>query len=207
MEGITQHKRQGGKAHVAFQVFLKRHRLFSLAFGLACCTATLCGCSNDMQKVKMFDRHTLPDETMEGAIITHSSNGVRQMRLAAPLIYRYSKPERKVVYPQGVYVDFLKDGKRSVNLTARYAISLEERKTMMARDSVVIIDFSSGDTIYLSDIIWNQKDGILYSNHPVRSQNGQRKTYGDGFLSDENFENAKIYRQRGTVEWADTAGN
>lgn len=185
---------------------MKHSGFLPIAFCLACCAATLGGCSNDMQKVKMFDRRTLPDEAVEGAIITHSDNGVRQMRLEAPLIYQYSKPERKVVYPKGLSLDFLKDGKRSSNLTARYAISLEERKIMMARDSVVIIDFSTGDTIYLSDIVWNQKEGIVYSNHPVHSLNGQRKTYGDGFLSDENFEDPKIYRQRGTVEWTDTTG-
>ena len=177
----------------------------ALALCVACAAAILCGCSNDMQKVKMFDRHTLPDQKVEGGIVTHSTNGVKEVRLAAPVIYQYSKPERKTIYPKGIYVDFLKEGQRSVSLAARYAINFEDKGIMMARDSVVVIDLSSGDTTYLADLIWNQQEGIVYSNHPIRSLNGGRKTYGDGFISDDDFNSPKIYRQRGTVEWADTA--
>ena len=71
---------------------------------------------------------------------------------------------------------------------------------MKAQDSVVVIDYQNGDTIYLEDIIWNSNEDRIYSNHSVRAVNGQRVTYGDGFVSDQQMQNLRILRQRGTVE-------
>ncbi len=156
-----------------------------------------------MEKVRHFDRQTLPEQIVENAKVEHSESGRTQLRLTAPYIYKYSTPDAKTVYPKGVNVEFYSNDTVSTRLTARYAIELEERDIMMAKDSVVIIDFKEGDTIYLHDIIWNRKEKQIYSNHAVRSVNGTRITYGDGFLSDESFDNPVIYRQRGTIEWVD----
>ncbi len=154
-----------------------------------------------MEKVRHFDRQTLPEQIVENAKVEHSENGRTQLRLTAPYIYKYSTPAAKTVYPHGVDISFYNSDTVSTHLTARYAIELEERGIMMAKDSVVIIDFNEGDTIYLHDIIWNRKEKQIYSNHFVRSVNGTRVTYGDGFLSDDRFDNPLIYRQRGTIEW------
>ena len=68
---------------------------------------------------------------------------------------------------------------------------------------MVVIDYSNGDTVYLEDIIWKSNEDIIYSNHPVRAVNGNRVTYGDGFVSDENMNNLRIRRQRGVIEFQD----
>ncbi len=170
---------------------------------LAVTGLSLSSCANDMEKVRHFDRQTLPQQIVEDAEVEHSEKGQRQMRLVAPYIYKYSKPDAKTVYPKGVEVSFYNTDTVSSHLTARYAIELEERNILMAKDSVVIIDYTEGDTIYLHDIIWNRKEKRIYSNHPVRAVNGSRVTYGDGFLSDDRFENPVIYRQRGTIEWVE----
>ena len=68
---------------------------------------------------------------------------------------------------------------------------------------MVVIDYSNGDTVYLEDIIWKSNEDIIYSNHPVRAVNGNRITYGDGFVSDENMSNLRITRQRGIIEFED----
>lgn len=170
---------------------------------LAVAALTLCACKNDMRKVKFFDRQSLPQEIVKDADVIYSEEGHPQMHLVAPYIYKYNKPEEKTVYPKGVDVTFFKQAKSNARLTARYAISLDKREIVMARDSVVIIDYSSGDTVYLQDIVWNQKEGIIYSNRPVRAVNGLRVTYGDGFQSDDQFSDPQIYHQRGVVEWAD----
>ena len=58
-----------------------------------------------------------------------------------------------------------------------------------------------GKTIYLKDITWKSDEDLIFSNHPVRSVNGQRITYGDGFVSDQRLENLHITRQRGIIEF------
>lgn len=160
-------------------------------------------CGSDMEKVRFFDRKTLPTQTIVDGVIVRSSMGNRQMRMEAPLIESYDNPEHKTVYPQGVSLTFFEGGstKPKVSLKAGYAVSYDDKRRMEARDSVVIIDFGTGDTTYLTNIIWDQNEQRIFSQKPVRSVNGPRVTLGDGFESDENFVHPLIYHQRGTIEW------
>ena len=41
----------------------------------------------------------------------------------------------------------------------------------------------------------------VFSEHPLRSKNGQRITLGDSFESDDEFKEPHIIHQRGTIEW------
>ena len=68
---------------------------------------------------------------------------------------------------------------------------------------MVIIDYDSGDTTYMESLIWDKKEKKIYSDKPLKSVNGSRVTYGDGFESDESFKNPQIFRQRGTLEFKD----
>ena len=72
---------------------------------------------------------------------------------------------------------------------------------MQASDSVVVIDYGSGDTIYLQDIVWRKDEDLIFSNHTVRAVNGNRVTYGDGFVSDGQMTNLRVTRQRGVIEF------
>lgn len=169
---------------------------------LWCCFMLLCsGCTNDMETISMFNNRNLPSQELKGAEVRRSERGVLQMTLEAPLIQQYQTPEAKTVYPKGVELQFF-DNQQQLRTTVRanYAISLDERNIMKAQDSVVVIDYQNGDTIYLEDIIWNSNEDRIYSNHSVRAVNGQRVTYGDGFVSDQQMQNLRILRQRGTVE-------
>lgn len=197
-------------------------RSFAVALGfLLCIPFLLLSCSNDMEKVKFFDRQNLPSQTLTNALILRSERGVLQVEIKAPFIAKYDVPEPMTIYPQGVELSFFdnsgtkidssatsiknvrqknqKEAPTSVRLSALHATSWDEKGVMMARDSVVIIDFSSGDTIYLQDIVWNQNDGRIFSNNPVRAKNGQRVTLGDSFHSDESFTNLQIVNQRGVI--------
>ena len=159
------------------------------------------GCTNDMETISMFNNRNLPSQELKGAEVRRSERGVLQMTLEAPLIQQYQTPEAKTVYPKGVELQFFDNQQQlRTTLRANYAISLDERNIMKAQDSVVVIDYLNGDTIYLEDIIWNSNEDRIYSNHSVRAVNGQRVTYGDGFVSDQQMQNLRILRQRGTVE-------
>lgn len=183
-----------------------RHTFQTAVFnvGLLFVFLSLSSCANDMEKVEFFSKKDLPGEVICDAAITRTEKGVLQMRLTAPRIERYSSPQAKTVYPKGLFVSFYNEqGDLTTSISARYGYSLDERNIMEARDSVVIVDYRSGDTSYMEHIIWNSDENRIYSNRPVRSVNGKRVTYGDGFVSDENFTKPQILRQRGTIEFDD----
>ena len=157
-------------------------------------------CVNDIEKVNFFNRQHLPAQEVKDANIIRSVSGELQVSVKAPVIDIYQKPENKTVYPKGVQLYFYNaDRTKKAYMRADYGISYDDQNLMMVRDNVVIIDYRTGDTSYLDDLTWNSNERRIYSNNPVRSVNGQRVTLGDGFVSDENFENPQVLHQRGTV--------
>ena len=155
-----------------------------------------------MKDISRFDRKDPPSQTLRDARVWRSEYGRLQMEMEAPLIVQYRQPDTRTHYPQGVNLRFY-DSQRPLQtaVSARKAISYDDQDILYARDSVVIIDYSNGDTIYLEDITWKSKEDVIYSNRPVRAVNGARLTFGDGFISDANLTNLRVKRQRGTSEF------
>ena len=182
-----------------------RQRIYKVRSGAAIALLLACllsGCGNDIEKTKLFEPHTLPDNTIKNARIQRSEQGRLQLIMTAPLVEQYSVPEPKTEYRKGVDMQFY-DGYQhpTGKLRARYAVSYDKREMMQVRDSVVIIDLQRGDTIYLHNLTWNQLEHRVYSDTTVRTKNGPRVTIGDRFESDDAFESPQIYHQRGTIEW------
>ena len=167
-------------------------------------TLSLAACGNDIEKTKIFEPQSLPDNTITNARIQRSERGRLQLIMTAPLVEQYSQPEPKTEYRKGVYMQFF-DGyqKATGTLRARYAVTYDKCEEMHVRDSVVIIDLQRGDTIYLHNLTWNQLEHRVYSDTTVRTKNGPRVTIGDRFESDDAFESPQIYHQRGTIEWTE----
>lgn len=160
----------------------------------------LASCRNDMEKVRLFDPQNLPQQSLDTIRAVRSLGGKKQMVLSAPRVVVYDKPERKTVYPDGIgMMIFDNAGAVAASIKAEYAHSLDEKKIVEARRNVVIIDFGSGDTSYLNSIVWNSAEHRIYSNDTVKSVNGKRITYGDGFESDDEFTAPRILHQRGTM--------
>lgn len=155
-----------------------------------------------MSEISRFERQTPPDQEVKQAHIRRSEQARLQIEVDAPLIRQYKEPSPRTVYPKGVELRFY-DENRNIksSIRADKAISYDDRNIMKATDSVVVIDFASGDTIYLDDLIWRDAEDVIFSNHPVRAVNGNRVTYGDGFVSDEQMTNLRITRQRGVIEF------
>lgn len=163
---------------------------------------TLLSCSNDMKDIQQFERQTPPDQEITDAHIWRSSEGKLQLVLDAPRIVQYRKPDTRTLYPNGVELRFY-DNQRNLQtfIRANKATSYDDKNIITAKDSVVVIDYSNGDTIYLEDIVWKSNEDIIYSNNPVRAVNGKRVTYGDGFVSNADMTNLRITRQRGVIEF------
>ncbi len=162
----------------------------------------MAACSNDMKDISRFDRKTPPDQTLKDARIWRSEYGRLQLELEAPSIVQYRNPDTRTHYPDGVNLRFYdNDLNLKTSIRANKATSYDERDILYARDSVVIIDYATGDTIYLEDITWKSSEDVIYSNRPVRAVNGSRVTFGDGFVSNAKFTNLRVTRQRGTIEF------
>lgn len=158
---------------------------------------------------------TLPQDRTDSAIqeirdahVRRSEHAKLQIELDAPLIQKYEKPRPKTEYrgtkTRRVQLRFYDDDHRvKTSIEAGRATSFDDRDIMEAYDSVVVIDYRNGDTIYLQDLIWDASDDRIFSEHTVRAKNGNRVTMGDGFTSDQRMENMQIIHQRGIIEFDD----
>lgn len=156
------------------------------------------GCTSNIEKVRFFDRKVLPQQTLTNAEILRSQNGHVQSAISAATIEQYSEPEAKTIYPNGIQLIFFSDmGDTNACLHANYAVSWDHADVMMARDSVVIINYQSGDTVYLKELVWNRQEGRIFSNYPLEAHNGPQVTLGDSFHSDDSLHHMRIVNQRG----------
>ena len=167
----------------------------------------LASCHSDKSGIPT-DRTDAPNQEVRDARVKRSEHGKLQLELDSPLIQKYEKPVPKTIYKgdkdHRIQLRFYNDEHKIKSLIeANYAISFDDRNIMEARDSVVVIDFSNGDTVYLEDLIWNSEEDRVYSDNPVKAKNGNRLTQGDGFSSDPNMENMRIIHQRGVIEFED----
>lgn len=164
----------------------------------------LAGCRNDMEKIALFDPQDLPQQRIEEVRVWRSENGTRQMELTAPLVESYITPEKKTVYPSGFAMQiFDNHGKLAASVKGDSAVQHDEKKLVEAFGHIVIIDYGTGDTSYLKSLIWDSGEHLVYSDDPVKSVNGERVTYGDGFMSDDEFRQPIIQGQRGRLTFED----
>lgn len=164
-------------------------------------------CHSD-HNVMTEDRRDSATQEVRNAKVWRSEFGKLQLELDSPIIQKYERPKAKTVYSgsRGQRVQLrLYNGGREIKtiIEAGNAVSFDDLNIMEAHDSVVVIDFASGDTIYLEDLIWNSNEDRIYSDHPVYAKNGKRITEGDGFVSDQSMENMQIIHQRGIIEFED----
>ena len=154
-----------------------------------------------MSDIERFAPQNPPQQEIKEAHIRRTEYGRLQVQIDAPLIVRSDDPSPRTIYPHGVDLRFFnEDGSVGTDLHAGKAVSFDDRNVLQGSDSVVVVDYCNGDTVYLQDIVWRQDDDIIFSNHPVRSVGAGRVTYGDGFTSDERMTNLRILHQRGTIE-------
>lgn len=147
-------------------------------------------------------------QVVDAARVHRSENGRLQMELDAPVIRKYDIPIPKTLFAgdkdHRVHLRIYDDEQNvKVLIEANWAISYDDRNIMEAHDSVVVIDYRGGDTIYLQDLIWNSAEDRIYSDHPLRARNGNRITEGDGFSSNQQMDNIQITHQRGVIEFED----
>lgn len=161
-------------------------------------------CRNDIEKVRLFDKQDLPQQSIDNVTVMRSTSGNAQMALIASKVMVFTTPQRKTVYPEGISMRIFDSHRKTVaTVNADYACSYDDKNMVEARNNVVIVDFRSGDTSYLNSIVWNSSEHRIYSDDTIKSVNGQRVTYGDGFESDDNFNEPRILHQRGTITFDD----
>ena len=155
------------------------------------------GCENDVDEVKQLGKKRSSIEEGINIISYLSTNGIMKAKLTAPLLLRYQGDSAlKSEFPKTLYVEFYNDsGKIGTRLNAKYGRYLEQDRKVFLRDSVIIIRVN-GDTLFTSELYWDQTLGKFYTDKYVEiSQHEPRQKLfvKKGFDANQEFTEIHYY--------------
>lgn len=165
----------------------------------------LFGCKGK-KSAKEEDVQNMMTQQSENLRLVYSQNGNLSYRFETPLLERYELArEPYMEFRKGVKVETYNDTTHLVEstLTANYAIFLENQQLWEAKGNVVATN-AQGQKLETEQLFWNQKSKRIYSNVDSKVTQKDGVILGEGFESDEQFQDFVFRRPKGKVA-VDTA--
>ncbi len=160
----------------------------------------LASCENDIKEV--IELSTNEEQAILTAVnveLTYSTHGEYKARMEAPLLKRFIKDKDKVEleFPEGVKMFFYdNDGVVTSSIRANYSIYYETEGIWEARKDVEALN-KKGEKLNTEYLIWNREKATISSNEFVKITTDEGVLYGDGFVSDQEFNKWEIKKGRG----------
>lgn len=157
-------------------------------------------CENDMTTVtNLTSVDTLPVESAKNVELLYSDSAEVQIWMVSPEFNRYDGNDPYMDFPKGVKVIFYdKNLKEKSMLTCLHARIYDRTKIMEARNKVEIVSRVKQEKLNTERLVWDERKGLIYSDEFVRVTTRDKVLYGQGFQSDQNFDNWVIKKPTGS---------
>jgi LPS export ABC transporter protein LptC len=158
-------------------------------------------CTSDEVKQRvMNERINLPLETGKNIYITYTDSGYTKAKVFAPVLERYATETRyETVMQKGITAYFYSnDGSVESFIKSKYAIRYDREKKMIARNDVILVNIK-GDTLSTEELIWDEIKQTIRSDKFIRITTKDEVIMGDGFESNTEFTQYKIFSIRGII--------
>jgi LPS export ABC transporter protein LptC len=167
--------------------------------GIMCLLVVSCT-SDELQQKVMNERINLPLEVGKNIYITYTDSGYLKAKVFAPKLERYASDDRNETVMQKGITAYFYGHQNTVEsyLKAKYAIRYDREKKMIARNDVVLVS-RKGDTLNTEELIWDEVRQRIHSDKFVRITTKDEIIMGDGFESNTEFTQYKIYSIRGVI--------
>ena len=167
--------------------------------------AMLFACKNKMSDVAAINfNDSLPDISGKNIEFTFSDSAKVQVRLAGPVMYAYEGEDPYMVFPEGFIVEFY-DSLLNITTTIKgeYGIHYREKRLMEARNNVIVTNYETGERLDTEELIWDQKQELIFSNKFVKITSEDGVIYGDGLEAEQDFSKRRIINPSGEIEVKD----
>ena len=165
----------------------------------------LFSCENSLDKVKEFiDTDTINGVLAYNIVFTRSDSGFVQAKLMAPVMHSTEGDSAILEFTKG-FVAYLyeKNGMPSSKISGNYGIGYEKEEMLIAKDSVVVKNLETRETLFTETLYWNQKTKKIYTSSAVKITSPDKIIYGDSLNANENFSQRVIHGMRATLEIED----
>jgi LPS export ABC transporter protein LptC len=148
----------------------------------------------------LAEREQVPSLTAKKFEILYTENGNPRILVEAPETEYFQHAEEPYYeFPKGITVFNYDDSlKIESTITANYAIFYEKKELWIARYDVVAQN-RIGQILNTEQLYWDQKSKKIYSEDMVKITSEDDIIFGEGFDSDENFDNWVIRKISGSI--------
>lgn len=170
-------------------------------FVFACCALLwIPGCSERKQiPYSEIEAETdLPDQEGWNATCLFTNDGILEARLHYNHMIKQNK-RRRIVFNEGIAVDFFDQGKRTSVLTADSGIVLQSTNSLLAIGNVFVISDSGNVSLTSERLKWNGRSNKIQSDVLVTIATDQDTVSGYDFESDRSLRSWKLSRATGTT--------
>ena len=149
-------------------------------------TLVLFSCKNTITEVKEIGNfEEIPLKESFEVTYLRSQHGLVVNRMYAPLVQQFKN--RNTIMPLGFRLEFLDSNLiTTAYLEAKYGEILSEDGRMIARDSVILINFKD-EELYTEELIWVQDSSRVFTDKYVKIVRDDVVIHGKGFESKEDF--------------------
>lgn len=161
----------------------------------------LFSCVNDLDQIqRVTNDPKAPDEVTSNLELFYTDSGAPKVRIYAKLAETYRTPELVTKLKDGIKVDFYDpDGTIVSTLTAQYGEVQTGKGRMFVRDSVQLYNHAKKQRLETEELIWNQKDSVIYTEKNVIVRSPKGIVYGQGIRTKQDFSQYTFYRPTGRI--------
>jgi LPS export ABC transporter protein LptC len=143
------------------------YNFFAAAFVLGC-VLMMSACENDQKVVDDLFKKQIAIEEGKNIESYMSQGGKVKAKLTAPYMLRYQADSPYIEFPRTLHVDFYDDSTTVESmLDARYSKYVEYDHKVLLRDSVIVKNIRTGDTLRTQELWWDQDKQEFYTNKPA----------------------------------------
>jgi LPS export ABC transporter protein LptC len=176
-------------------------------FGLLSIIVLSCGNKIEEIDALIADAQAAKVERGRNIKIFYSDSARVKIIVYAPVMERVQNYNLgRDIFPKGIQMDFLDDSQKAyAHLKANEAIRDDQTSKITARGNV-IFENEKKEKLESPELIWDEKERIVYTDKIVRITQGEKgdTTIGFGFKANQEFTRFEIKRKvQGKVNVAD----
>jgi LPS export ABC transporter protein LptC len=177
----------------------KKKRVIQGLIG-AMLSLSIFSCDNDIKKVNALTTlDSIPDISIDKILVKQSESGSITLELTAPKLNSYQGRNPYTEFPNGLRIIFFDSLMRPKSeLTAKYGISWDNKKTMEAKGDVVVKNFAKHAQLNTEHLTWDENKRKMYSDQFVKITTPEKIVTGKSMESDEVFDNWVVRNVSGT---------
>lgn len=157
-------------------------------------------CSNEVEEINQLLAEDLQTNVERGKNIRifYSDSASVKVIINAPVLERYNAyNDSKDVFPKGILIEFLNEQK-VVNSWLKADNAVREARTskVTAKGNVIFYN-AKNEKLETPELIWDEKERIVYTEKIVRITQAEKgdTTYGFGFRANQDFSRIEIKKK------------